>query len=143
MEKMAKEDAFRWARAEMFFGQGAQIRRKLLQAELDHKVETIQGYADAFNKYYGQQNMAEHAIKAAKERKSIDRGKMLKRNVGGLTTGNRSRLTPAVGTIVTAYIIAKQTGMDEPIKQEVVKQYRRAEKWVTVQRAKWELKHEK
>jgi len=123
IDKIAKKDAFNWARAEMFFGTGAGTRRKLLEAEIAHKVETISGYHESFNKWYSKQNFADHAIAAAKERKHIDRVSMLKRNGRGLLTGNRRQLTGTVLTGVLVWGVLVETGYDKPIKAEVKKRY--------------------
>lgn len=126
IDKVAKADAFNWARAEMFFGAGAGTRRKLLEAEIAHKVETISGYHEAFNKWYQQQNFADHAIAAAKERKKIDRLASFKRNGRGILTGNRRQLTNTVLTGIVVYGVLVETGLDEPIKAEVKKRYAQA-----------------
>ncbi len=89
INKLATADATNWARAEMFFGEGAGTRRKLLSADIGHKVERISGYNEAFQKAYNKQNFADHAIKAAKERKRIDRSAAFGKNVRALARGDR------------------------------------------------------
>jgi hypothetical protein len=118
INKLAEKDAFKWARAEMFFGEGAGTRRKLLSAEIATKVERISGYHQAFETAYAKQNFADHAIKAAKERKHLDHSKMVKHNVRGLVTGNKRSLSTSVVVIGMAWYIANQTGYDEKIKVE-------------------------
>lgn len=119
VNKIAKQDAFNWARAEMFFGAGAGTRRKLLNAQIEDKVAKIPGYVELFEDWYGKQNFADHAIAAAKERKRIDRVVTLKRNGKGLLTGNRRQLTTAVLTGVVVWGVLVETGYDEPIKKGV------------------------
>ena len=84
LEKIASQDAFRWARAEMFFGDGAGTRRRLVEAEISQKMKDIPGYKDAFMTWYEKQDMAEHAIAAAKERQKIDRSIRVHRNTRAL-----------------------------------------------------------
>lgn len=122
--KLAAVDADRWARAEMFFGEGAGTRRKLLKAEIANKA-SIPGYGKAFHDAYEKQDWAKHAIQASKERQHLDRSKAVKRNVRGLVTGNRQSLTTGLAVAVTLWVFAKQTGLDEPIKREVKKGYGR------------------
>lgn len=144
LNKVAAEDAYRWARAEMFFGEGAGTRRKLLQAEISHKVENVSGYHEAFEKALGKQDMAEHAIKAAKERRRIDGATFVSRNLRGLATGNRQSLTTGVAVVVGTYAILHQTGLDEPLIREGKKQYQKGKKFVqdkrTLHKAKWNLR---
>ena len=122
-DKMAAKDAARWAYAEMFFGDGAGTRRRLLVAEIDDKVMKIPGYAEAFDKNYAKQDFAKHAAKATKERKLLDRKAKVGRNTRGILTGNRRSLTGTVLLGVTVYGFLHQTGLDEPIKAEVKKRY--------------------
>lgn len=140
VNKMAAEDAAKWARAEMFFGEGAGTRRKLLDAEITQKMNSIPGYSAAFDKAYYKQDMSDHAIKAAKERQRIDRSKAVKRNVRGLTTGNRQSLTTGVGIAAAAWYVARETGYDEKIKREVKARYYRAKFEVKKAKAKFDAK---
>lgn len=116
VNKLAANDARRWAYAEMFFGEGAGIRRRMLSAEIGKKVETIAGYHDAFQKAYAKQDFARHAINAAKERKRIDRTGLIRRNVKGLVTGNHRQLSTTVGVAVVAYVAIKDTPLEDQIK---------------------------
>lgn len=126
VSKIAKKDAFDWARAEMFFGAGAGTRRKLLNAAIEDKVAKIPGYVELFEEYYSKQNFADHAIAAAKERKRIDRMVAIKRNGKGLLTGNRRQMTTAVVTGVVVWGLLVETGYDKPIKENVKKTYKKA-----------------
>lgn len=127
LTKIATSDAANWARAEMFFGEGAGTRRKLLKAEIFSKQEKIPGYFDAFSKAYEKQDFAEHAIKAAKERQSLDRTKFVKRNVRGLVTGNKQSLTSGILLAATIWGVLHQTGLDVPVKREVKKMYQKVQ----------------
>lgn len=137
MKKTAAKDAYRWAYAEMFFGEGAGIRRKHLSVELHQKMATIPGYTQAFDKAFEKLNLSDIAIKAAKERKRLDRGKFVSRNVKGLLTGNKSSLTNVVLVGATAYTIAHQTGLDKVLIDEAKVRYARAKVWYRRQKAEW------
>lgn len=134
IDKMAAQDAFKWARAEMFFGEGAGTRRKLLLAEISDKQFSIPGYDEAFQKAYLGQDMAKHAIAAAKERQRIDAGKFVRRNAKGLATGNVRAMTPYLAVGFSTWVFLKQTGLDEPVKAEVKKRYQQTKRWVQVKR---------
>jgi hypothetical protein len=73
VRKQAAKDAFEFARAQMFYGEGAGTRRKLIKAQVEHRIATIPGYAQAYNNAMLAQDMVEHAEKARKMRKNIDR----------------------------------------------------------------------
>ena len=125
INRIAESDAAKWARAEMFFGEGAGTRRKLLEAEISHKVENVSGYHEAFQKAYSKQNMAEHAIKAAKERQRIDRTNMIGKNARALIRGDRRSLSTGLFVIVTIAYVAHQTGYDQVVFDEGKKYYRK------------------
>jgi hypothetical protein len=139
--KLASKDAAEWARAEMFFGEGAGTRRKLLWADIYQKFEHVPEYHEAFLKSYGSQNMAEHAIKAAKERKHIDRMAKAGKNVKGLLRGDRRGLSTGVLVIVAIGYVAHQTGYDEVIIAKSKRQYRKIKVRLAVR--KWNREYEK
>ena len=126
IEKIAADDAARYAYAEMFFGEGAGTMRKLVFAEVDHKVSTIPGYREAFQKQYEKINMADVAIKAAKDRKTIDKKGKLTKNIGALARGDRRGMTNGFAALVMVGSIAVVTGYDKKIVAEGKKQYRKA-----------------
>lgn len=134
VNKIARQDAHEWARAEMFFGAGAGTRRKLLQAEIEGKRGRIPGYADLFDQYYSEQNFADHAIAAAKERKRIDRMVALKKNTRGSLTGNPKSMSTGLLLVGAAYVFATQTGLDEILKEEAKRTYRKAKAFVNEKR---------
>lgn len=65
--KIAKKDAQEYARAKMFYGEGAGNRRKLIQATVKERSKDAQ-YKELFDYYLQQQDMSEHAEKAKNER---------------------------------------------------------------------------
>lgn len=118
LSKVATQDAARWARAEMFFGEGAGTRRKLLGAEIEHKMQTIPSYEERFLKAIKKQDMAEHAIKAAKERRKIDRTSKISKNTRSILRGDRRGLSTGLGLLVTGAYFAHQTGLDKVALEE-------------------------
>lgn len=110
VKKLAQKDAARWAAAEMFFGEGAGTRRKLLAAEIQEKQLQIPGYRPIFIKYYESQDFAKHAIKAAKERARLDRSGFIKKHTKALLRGDRRN--EIVGLVLLGYA-AHQMGYDK------------------------------
>lgn len=80
--KMVRRDAKRYADAKMFYGETAGTKRKLLNAELNKKKKTIQGYEDAFNKELEVVDFAKSAKKATRVRKAKDTTAAIKTVVG-------------------------------------------------------------
>jgi hypothetical protein len=125
VDKLAAVDAFNWARAEMFFGEGAGTRRKLLNAAIAQKATSIPGYEEAFERAYAAQDMAKHAIKAAQERQHIDRSNAIGKNVKGILRGDRRSMSTGVLVLVGVAYILHQTGYDKVLYAEGQKYYRK------------------
>lgn len=130
INKIAAKDAAEWARAEMFFGEGAGTRRKLIEAIVSQRSQTFPGYVESFMKAYNAQDMAEHAIKAAKERQHIDRASTVGKNAKALLRGDRRGLSTGVLIVVTILVVANQTGYDKVAIEYGQKKYKEARLWV-------------
>lgn len=142
LSKLAASDAAKWARAEMFFGEGAGTRRKLLKAEITDKMAKIEGYNAMFTKAYDAQNMAEHAIKAAKERKHIDRMSTLNKNTKSLLRGDKKGLSTGVLVVVGIGYVLYQTGYDRVLIREAKTYYRNTERKIKVKMAAYKLQRD-
>lgn len=68
----ARKDAEEFARAKMFYGEGAGTRRKLIKNTVDAKSAKDPAYKKAFDHHLANQDMSEHASKARGERKRKD-----------------------------------------------------------------------
>lgn len=115
VEKEARRDAQEFARSQMYYGEGAGTRRKLISATVESKSDRNDRYARAFRQELAHQDMAEHAIKARKERERHDRAQMVQRNVRGLTSGNYQNLSTGVLIVGAVAYFAHQTGIDRQI----------------------------
>lgn len=67
-DKSARKDAEEFARAKMFYGQGAGTRRKLIKAKVESNKKNMPGYSKAFDHHLTRQDMSSHAAKAQSER---------------------------------------------------------------------------
>src|SRR4051812_12326376 len=138
--KQARQDAFEMARADMYFGDGAGTRRKLIYAAVDHKYLSVPGYAQAFDQAYARQDWAKHAKDAKKERKHKDAKEKVERNVNAILSGNHRRVTPAIGVVLTVAVVAHQTGYDKVAVDYSKKKYGEAKRWVRRQRVEYRLR---
>lgn len=136
IDKIAQQDAARWARAEMFFGEGAGTQRKLLWAEINKKLATIPDYESAFNEAYTKQDFAEHAIAAAKMRQKLDRTAKAGKNLRALKSGNLNNLSTGVFVVVGAAYLAHATGYDKKIEAEAKRLYQKAKVEVKFRKAR-------
>lgn len=136
IDKIAAKDAKEWAAAELFFGEGAGTRRKLLAADIGYKTENVSEYYPAFKKAYDQQNFSQLAMKAAKERKNIDRANMLGKNARAIIRGDRRGLSTGLAVVVGIVYVAHQTGYDQKALIEGKKQYKKIKSKVKYELAK-------
>lgn len=94
VDKQARKDAEEFARAKMFFGQGAGTRRKLINKSIEARKAHDSSYAKAFDRHLAKQDLSVHASKAVKERTHIDRADKNKKRAGAVAR----RLTGEMGT---------------------------------------------
>lgn len=113
-KREARKDAKEFARAKMYYGEGAGNRRKLIKATVKEKSKS-KVYADEFEKSLAEQNMADHAAKAKRERKINDAkntaGKW-GRGIVNIAAGNPGR---AAASVLATYGFLKVTGLDKVI----------------------------
>lgn len=132
--KEARRDAEEYARAQMYYGDGAGIRRKLIIATVDSKLQRDPTYARAFRNELAHQDMSEHAQKARRERERADRNASLKRNTRAILTGKSQNAQTGVLIVILAATVAHKTGYDKVI-------YEKGKEYAT--KAKARLKHYK
>ena len=113
VQKEALKDAREFARAQMFYGEGAGTRRKLIQATVDGKIARDPAYGRAFKNALARQDMAEHVTRARWERKRRDAAKTLQKNVRSVLTGNHKGANTTVLVLGVAGYYAHQYGLDK------------------------------
>lgn len=126
IEKLAEQDAHEWGLAEMFFGEGAGTKRKLISAVVDQRMHDIPGYAEAFGNATSQLNQTEMAEKAIALRKSLDRSAKAGQNLRAIKSGNFNNLTTGVALVVGAAYLAHKTGYDKKIEAKAKELYVKA-----------------
>jgi len=82
--RQAKKDAQEFARAKMFYGEGAGTRRKLIKAKVEDRAKHDPAYKKAFDHHLANQSMSDHSQKAVGERKRKDFKKRNKQRAGFL-----------------------------------------------------------
>jgi len=135
IRKEAQRDAHEYALAKMYYGEGAGTRRKLINASIDYKIRRYQGYAELFENALADQNMADLADVARRERHRKDVSMKVDRNVRGLINGNKQSLTTGAAVISALVYFARQTGYDKKIEAHVKMEYYKAKRWVKVKKA--------
>lgn len=137
IEKMARTDAERTMAAEMFFGEGAGTRRKLLAAEMQPKL-TMPGYYQAFDKAYDALDRSKYAQMAIKERQKLDRAAKAGQNLRALKSGNIRGLSNGVFIVAGVVYVAHVTGYDKIALKEGEKLYKKAKVEVKYRKARFQ-----
>lgn len=114
----ARKDASEFARAKMFYGEGAGTRRKLIKAKVEYKSKVNPTYKAAFDHHLSKQDLSKHADAARSERKrknAVSGTAKTARGVHRSLTGGFGSVSMASAAIATAYLYAKQTGADKVV----------------------------
>lgn len=114
MDKQAKKDAHEFARAKMFYGEGAGNRRKLINAKVKERSKDP-AYRESFEKYMSQQNMSKHADAAKSERHRKDVTKTTAKTARGVYhsyMGNAAKIS--AGAAAT-FAVLHYTGLDKQL----------------------------
>lgn len=117
IRRKARKDAKEYARAKMFYGQGAGTRRKLIKATVDERSKNPE-YKKAFDEALSKQDMSKHASKAKTERKVKDTKNAVAkigRGIVNIVTGHPERLGATLAVAAAAYGVAHKTGADKII----------------------------
>ena len=113
----AEKDAKEYARAKMFYGEGAGTRRKLINATVKSKSKDPM-YKKAFDDALSRQDMSRHAEKARSERRRKDVANTTKKTARGIVniaTGNAARVGAGLAAAYGLYQIGKATGLNSKI----------------------------
>lgn len=114
-DRDAASDAKEFARAKMFYGQGAGTRRKLIKAKVETKRKRDPLYGKAFDNHFGKQDLGKHADKARGERGRKDKRETVRKTGNSI---NRALNGPYAGSAAIALVgagaaYAKNSGLDK------------------------------
>lgn len=124
--RQAKKDAKEFARAKMFYGEGAGTRRKLIRATVNGRSSADPNYKKAFDHHLANQNMADHADKARSERKRKNLKNSAGRGIRGtrhILNGNSQYASAATAIAVGGALYAHKAGIDKVILESGRKAY--------------------
>ncbi len=117
----AKKDAKEFARAKLFYGEGAGTRRKLIKATVQAKSARDPFYKMAFDHHLARQDMSKHAEKARSERKRKNVKKSAGRGIRGtrhILNGNSQYASAATAIAVGGALYAHKAGIDKIVVQK-------------------------
>lgn len=118
--KDAQKDAEEFARAKLFYGEGAGTRRKLIKAKVETKAKRNPTYKAAFDHHFAKQDLGKHADKAQSERRRKDVVKGTTKTAKGVhrqLTGGFGNVSAVSAAVAGAYVLARKSGIDKQIAQ--------------------------
>jgi hypothetical protein len=124
----AAKDAKEFARAKMFYGEGAGTRRKLIKAKVEGKSKNP-AYKKAFDAHLSNQDMSKHADKAKGERKRKNVANSTRKGIRGtshILRGNSQYASAATAIVVGGALWAHKAGIDKTIADAGKKAYKKA-----------------
>lgn len=140
IEREARRDAKEFARAQMFYGEGAGTRRKLISAKVDGKSARSEAYGRAFHQELMRQDMSEHAVKARRERALKDSSHAVNKNVRGLVSGDYRSVNTRVVVVLALGYFVHQTELDKKAYEQGKKVYNKAKEKVVDFKARRRVK---
>ena len=118
-QRQAAKDAKEYARAKMYYGEGAGTRRKLIKNTVNERSKDPD-YDKAFKEALANQNMAEHVAKAKTERKAKDTVNSVKktgRGIVNIASGHPERVGATMAALAAGAGGAHKTGADKKLVQ--------------------------
>lgn len=116
--RAARKDANEFAKAKLFYGEGAGTRRKLIKAQVESKSAKSASYKTAFDHHLANQDLGKRASQAKRERTRKD----VSASVGKTSRGVYRKLTNGFGSVSLAsaviaggVVAARQTGADQVV----------------------------
>lgn len=129
VDRDARKDAQEFARAKMFYGEGAGTRRKLIKATVEGKSRKDPNYKKAFDKHLADQDMDRHAAKAKGERKRKNVAQSTAKTARGIRhvlNGNSKYASLAAAMLVGGVVYAHKLGIDKVILNSARTTYAKA-----------------
>ena len=128
--RQAKKDAKEYARAKMFYGEGAGTRRKLIKAQVQERSKN-EYYKKQFDSYLESQNMEKHAKAATSERHrkdAVNTTKKTARGIKNLALGTGASVTVGAAAIYGGYRFVKNNPQIVSAMKKKVKDVKKSDK---------------
>jgi hypothetical protein len=115
VQKEAARDAREYARATVFYGEGAGNRRKLIRTEVAAKIERSPDYKVAFDRALASQHMDRHVALARRERHRRDVVHAVNKNTRNAMGGRYTGVNALVLAVGAGVFYAHKHGYDKQI----------------------------
>ena len=116
VRRKARKDAKEYARAKMFYGEGAGNRRKLINATVKERSKDLR-YKEEFDRQLAKQDMSKHASAAKRERAVRSARKSTAKTARGLVNASLGNIGKASAAAASIYMLGRVTGVNEKIAE--------------------------
>jgi hypothetical protein len=127
VKKMAAKDAAEYAAASMAHGEGAGVRRRLIEATVQQRIMFDANYAAAFKKSLLEQDMSQHAKAAIRAHRTKVASQAISRNTRGLLTGDIKSVNTSVIVVLGTAYFAHRYGWDKKAVVKIKETYHKVE----------------
>lgn len=142
IKREAIKDADEYAMAKMFYGEGAGVRRRLINQTVQFKIANIPGYDVVFQQELAKQDFAKLSRKARRERQRLDTLHAVNKNGRAIARGDYRALSLPILAVVGVGYVAHQTGYDKKALEFSKKEYRKARLWMHSKHHDWQHRHD-
>lgn len=142
IKRQAIKDAHEYAAAKMFYGEGAGVRRRLINQTVQFKIQNIPGYDVVFQRELAKVDFAKVSRSARRERKRIDAINTVSKNGRAALRGDFRAMSLPIAIAVGAGYVAHETGYDKKALAYSKKEYRKVKLWVASKRHQWEHRND-
>lgn len=125
--RTARKDADEYAKAKMFYGEGAGTRRKLIKARVEERSKDPD-YKKVFDDHLSSQDMAKRSQQAKRERRTKDTKNTVSkiaRGIVNIINGNPQMAAASAVAIVSAASWAHKAGVDKIVADHAKNAYRK------------------
>lgn len=129
LSKQAEKDAKEFAAARLAYGEGAGTRRKLINETVEYKREHIPGYAEAFDRAHGRQDIPSIAKNAKRDDRRKKVNNAVVRNTRAIATGKHENMSTVLLLAGAAAVVLHKTGADKKIAAFAKDKYAKAKRW--------------
>jgi hypothetical protein len=115
IKTQAEKDAREWTEAKLAYGEGAGIRRKLINETVAYKMQHIPGYKVAFDAASERQDVASMAKHAKRNDRRKKVNNAVVRNTRAVATGKIENVSTGLLLVGAAAVVLHKTGADRKI----------------------------
>lgn len=122
-KKQAEKDALEWSRAKLAYGEGAGVRRRLINETVDYKIARIPGYGEAWDSAVEKQDVAALAKNAKRDGRRKAANETITRNTKAVISGKYENVNTGILVVGAIAVVLHKTGYDTKVIEGTKRHY--------------------